>query len=139
MTIKNGGDKMCKVPEYEITFKEPQIMNIIEVLYYHPKRTNDYKYQYDRVIILENKKHIYGSKAVFINSANEEAIIASNSLNGINAVIEKDGISVIESMFIHKMGNEDEIREIDKVSLEQLMETLNEIRECILEEQEDEW
>lgn len=129
---------MCKVPEYEITFKEPQIINIIEVLYYHPKRTNDYKYQYDRVIILENKKNVYSNKAFFINSANKEAIMASSSLNSINLVIEQDGINIVESMFAHKMGNEDEDREIDTIhSLEQIMKCVNEIRENILKEQED--
>ena len=129
---------MCKIPEYEITFKKPQVMHIIEIPYYHSTVTRHYKYQYDRVIILENKKNAYGNKAFFINSANKEAIIASSSLNSINTVIEKDGISVVESMFAHKMGNEDEIREIDTIrSLEQIMKSIHEIRESILKEQED--
>lgn len=131
---------MCKVPEYEITFKEPQVMNIIEVSYFHPKRANDYKYQYDRVIILENKKHVYASKAFFINSANVEAIMAVNSLASISMVIEKDDINVVESMFTHETRNEDEDREIDRIhSLEQIMKGVNEIRESILKEQEDEY
>ena len=131
---------MCKVPEYDISFKKPRIMNIVGVPYFHPKKTNDYKYQYDRVIILENKKHVYGSKAFFINSANVEAIMAVNSLTSIDMVIEQDGINVSETMFIHEMRNEDENREIDRMhSLELIMESLNEIRESILKEQEDEW
>lgn len=131
---------MCKVPEYEITFKEPRMINILELSYFHPKSANDYKYQYDRVIILENREHIYGSKAVFINSVNAEAIIAVNSLNTINMIIEHDDIDVVESAFIHEMRDENENREIDRIhSLELIMESLNEIRESILKEQEDDW
>lgn len=129
---------MCKIPEYEIIFEKPQIMNIIEIPYYHSTVTSNYEYQYDRVIILENKKNAYGNKAFFINSANVEAIIASSSLNSINTVIERDGISVVESMFVHKPGSEDEIREIDRIhSLEQIMKGVNERRKNILKEQED--